>query len=313
MVGMDTSGLPVGPANTSLQFNFEQNSIFLSSCHAVRCFSEVIVGSGMTSTTLGDGTRVFCLKPQEAKVLDSHIEGYMHHGIRVQPGDTVFDVGANIGMFGMRMAQQCNGDIRVIAFEPIPAIRACAERNLEPWDQATVLPYGVSRARGEATFTFYPNAPSLSSAHLEDWEGQEGALEEAVVGNARNAPMWYAKYLPRFLAKPIARWLVHAPIEVHCELRTLSEIIEEHHVKKIDLLKIDCEGAEEEALLGLTESDWARVQQAVIEVHDIDGRLERIEAMLRTHGLTDLIVEKEPALENTRLSNVYAHRPRPQT
>lgn len=265
----------------------------------------------MTSTTLGDGTKVFCLKPQEAKVLDSHIEGYMNHGIQVQPGDTVFDVGANIGMFGMRMAQRCNGNIQVIAFEPIPAIRSCTQRNLEPWEGATVLPFGVARARGEAVFTFYPNAPSLSSAHMGDWDGQDGALEEAVVGNAQNAPMWYAKFLPRFLAKPIAKWLVHAPIEVHCELRTLSEIIEEHKVERVDLLKIDCEGAEEEALLGLNEDDWEKVQQAVIEVHDIDGRLNRIETMLRNHGLTELVTEKEPALQHTRLSNVYAHRPRP--
>ena len=264
----------------------------------------------MTSTQLVDGTHVFCLKPQEAKVLDSHIEGYMNHGIEVHPGDTVFDVGANIGMFGLRMAQRCAGNIRVIAFEPIPAIRACTERNLAPWSDAKVLPYGVARARGEAVFTFYPNAPSLSSAHMGDWDGQEGALEEAVVGNAQHAPMWYAKFLPRFLAKPIARWLVHAPVEVHCELRTLSEIIAEEGVKKIDLLKIDCEGAEEEALLGLNDADWPKVQQAVIEVHDIDGRLERIESMLKAHGLTEMITEKEPALQHTRLSNVYAYRPR---
>ena len=32
----------------------------------------------------------------------------------------VFDVGANIGLFGLRMAQRCEGDIRLIAFEPIP-------------------------------------------------------------------------------------------------------------------------------------------------------------------------------------------------
>ena len=268
------------------------------------------MGNGMTSTTLGDGTRVFCLQPQEAKVLDSHIEGYMNHGIQVSPGDTVFDVGANIGMFGLRMAQRCGGDVRVIAFEPIPDIRACTEKNLAPWKDAIVLPYGVARKRGEATFTFYPNAPSLSSAHLEDWHGQDGALEEAVVGNARNAPMWYAKYLPRFLAKPIAQWLVRAPVEVHCQLRTLSEIIEEHNIEQIDLLKIDCEGAEEEALVGLLEHDWERIQQVVIEVHDIDGRLDRIETMLREHGLTEMVTEKEAALQKTRLSNVYAHRPR---
>ena len=83
-----------------------------------------------------------------------------------------------------------------------------------------------------------------------------------------------------------------------------------YKVERIDLLKIDCEGAEEEALLGLSEEDWARVDQAVIEVHDIDGRLNRIEVLLRDHGLTELTIEKEEALEKTLLSNIYAHRPR---
>ncbi len=264
----------------------------------------------MTTTTLVDGTRVFCLKPNEAKVLDSHIEGYMHHGITVKPGDTVFDVGANIGLFGVRMAQRCKGDIQLFAFEPIPNIRACTIKNLEAWANAHVLPFGVSREPGEATFTFYPNAPSLSTSKNEDWDHQDGAFEEAVAGNTRAAPMWYARLVPRFLAGPIAKYLRKNTTQVHCELVTLSEIIETHKIKKLNLLKIDCEGAEEDALLGLKNEHWEIIEQAVVEVHDIDGRLDRITNMLRFHGLTELVIEKEEALKSTRLSNVYAHRPR---
>jgi hypothetical protein len=88
-------------------------------------------------------------------------------------------------------------------------------------------------------------------------------------------------------------------------------MITELKVEQINLLKIDCEGAEEEALLGLTEGHWDVVEQVVVEVHDIDGRLARIEALLRNHGLTEMVTEKEDALAHTKLSNVYAHRPRP--
>ena len=91
---------------------------------------------------------------------------------------------------------------------------------------------------------------------------------------------------------------------------TLSDVIRTHEISRVDLLKIDCEGAEEEALLGLSEADWGIIDQAVIEVHDIDGRLQRVVDLLNLHGLTEQVVEKEEALENTRLSNVYAHRPR---
>ena len=122
--------------------------------------------------------------------------------------------------------------------------------------------------------------------------------------------MWYVKFVPRCLAGPIARWLTHAPIEVQCELRTLSEMITELKVDQINLLKIDCEGAEEEALLGLSEGHWEAIEQVVVEVHDIDGRLARIQALLRDHGLTEMVTEQEEALLHTKLSNVYAHRPR---
>ena len=204
----------------------------------------------------------------------------------------------------------CNGQIQLFAFEPIPDIRACTVRNLESWDTIHVLPYGVSHKKGTASFTFYPNAPSLSTAKNEDWDHQDGAFEEAVAGNTRHAPMWYARLVPRFLAGPIAKYLRKDTVEVHCELVTLSHVIEDYSVDRIDLLKIDCEGAEEDALLGLKEDHWTRINQAVIEVHDIDGRLNRIIELLRKHGLTEQVVEKEDALENTLLTNVYAHRPR---
>lgn len=271
---------------------------------------EDCVTRSMTTTTMPDGTVVFCIRPSEAKVLDSHIEGYMTHGIWVQPGNTIFDVGANIGLFGVRMAQRCGGNLRLFAFEPIPAIRACTTRNLAPWDGATVLSCGVSDSPGEATFTYYPHAPSLSSAHTEDWEDQADAMKHAIVGNARSAPMWYAKLFPPFLAGWMAKWMVASPETIVCQLRPLSDIIVEHNVGRIDLLKIDCEGAEEPALLGIRADHWPMIQQAVIEVHDLDGRLDRIVALLRSHGLTQITVEKEAALRQTQLSNVYAHRPR---
>ena len=62
--------------------------------------------------------------------------------------------------------------------------------------------------------------------------------------------------------------------------------------------------------MGLRPEHWPLIAQAVVEVHDIDGRLERITQMLTKNGLTELVIEKEDALENTLLSNVYAHRPR---
>ena len=51
----------------------------------------------MRRTTLHDGQPLWCLKATEARVLDHHVQGYLDHGVRVEEGDVVLDVGANIG------------------------------------------------------------------------------------------------------------------------------------------------------------------------------------------------------------------------
>lgn len=156
---------------------------------------------------------------------------------------------------------------------------------------------------------YYPNTPSLSTAHPGMWSDAEAELEEAVYGNAQHAPMWYARLMPRFMAGFMARRLRKNAVEVVCPLRTVSEIVAEHGLERIDLLKVDCEGAELDVLLGIDEKDWPKVQQAVLEVHDVDGQLAEIEGILHAHGLTEQVREKEPAFVNTRLSNVFARRP----
>jgi hypothetical protein len=60
----------------------------------------------MTKTKLFDGTEVYCLRKPEAKMLDHHVEGYLQNGIEIKDGDVVFDVGANIGVFGVRAIQK---------------------------------------------------------------------------------------------------------------------------------------------------------------------------------------------------------------
>ena len=45
--------------------------------------------------------------------------GYLQNGIEVLPGDCVVDVGANIGLFAIRIAMRYP-EAQVIACEPIP-------------------------------------------------------------------------------------------------------------------------------------------------------------------------------------------------
>jgi hypothetical protein len=57
----------------------------------------------MNKSKLNDGLELYCLRKTEALVLDSHVDGYFQHGIQIKNGDVIFDVGANIGIFGLRV------------------------------------------------------------------------------------------------------------------------------------------------------------------------------------------------------------------
>ncbi|HXQ42905.1 MAG TPA: FkbM family methyltransferase [Candidatus Udaeobacter sp.] len=58
-----------------------------------------------------------------------------HHGLGfllryLSPGDTVFDVGANIGIYSVLAGAIVGPEGRVEAFEPSPTLRPCLEENL---------------------------------------------------------------------------------------------------------------------------------------------------------------------------------------
>ena len=266
----------------------------------------------MRRVRLRDGTRAWCLERFEALALDAHVAGYLAHGVDVRAGDVVFDVGANIGLFALRLLQRFRGDVTIATFEPVPDIHAVLERNLEPWsgDRVHAMRCALSRAAGELEITYYPSGPALSTAHPALWSDQPDQLAAAVRGGARHAPpgMRWGAWLPDAVLRVIARRLVRAPEKRRCEMRTVSDVMGELALDRIDLLKVDVEGAELEVLEGVAADDWPRIRQVVAEVHDVDGRLATIVALLRGHGFTHVITEQEPAFEGTWLHNLWARR-----
>jgi len=265
----------------------------------------------MNTTKLIDGTEVYCLLRPEAKMLDYHVEGYMQHGISINEGDVVFDVGANIGVFGIRAVQKYD-NVKVYAFEPIPEILAVLKSNAEKFGKQRffALPYGVSSKNGTTTFSYFPNTPALSTSHPEMWDDNPGAFSKAVKGSMQHPPpgMGWMKWLPSAVSGIIAKGLQSGKRMISCELRTISSVIAEYKIPKIDLLKIDCEGAELDALLGITNEDWRKINKVVVEVHDVENRVSVITEMLKSHGFTKIVKEKEKALEETLLFNLYATR-----
>ena len=119
------------------------------------------------------------------------------------------------------------------------------------------------------------------------------------------------RWVPKFLRDPI----VHAalartlrPTTVTCRMETLSRFVSDHGIERIDLLKIDAEKAEHEVFRGIETMDWRKIRQVVVEVHDLDDRLDSMTALLREHGLSEIVVEQPPTLTNSNIYNVFATR-----
>jgi hypothetical protein len=95
---------------------------------------------------------------------------------------------------------------------------------------------------------------------------------------------------------------------VTCKLTTIAEVIKNHNLDRIDLMKIDCEGAEWDALMGIGDAHWGKIKSMVIEVHDEEGRLEQVKQLLNKHGFSRQVVEQEEGLENSKMYNLFALR-----
>ena len=265
----------------------------------------------MKETKLSDGTQVYCLQATEAKVLDGHIEGYFKHGITLNKGDVVIDAGANIGIFGLRASQKIN-NLVVHCIEPVPSIfrvlKANARRSNNPNFNTSQI--GLGRENSTVEFTYYPNAPALSTADPGLWNDDKNSFSRAIKGSLKNAPkgMRWMRFIPSFMI-PLIGWnLTRGKVKVNAEVMTLSHFITLKGLKKVDLLKIDCEGKEWDILRGVEEQDWSKINSIVVEVHNIDNRLANIQELLFAQGFYHQIVEKEAAMKEINLSNLYATR-----
>jgi FkbM family methyltransferase len=85
----------------------------------------------------------------------------------LKPGDTAYDIGANVGYFSAVMAKAVGRSGRVFAFEPVPEPyeRLVLCQRLNDLSQLTALPIAIG-ARGEpVALTLDPSSPGQASFH----------------------------------------------------------------------------------------------------------------------------------------------------
>ena len=238
----------------------------------------------------------------------------------------------NVGIFSLFVAQECRKEFTLYCFEPIPETYRWLQLNLARHQEhaaarITLLNQGLTRLGGKqyAEFTFFPGAPGNSTMFPPEKEaifqrlaGDRPELMRRVIEcNPLRLPVPWLTY--RLLSPIMSRKLrkiksaFRASQIIRCQLTTIAAICRQHSVWTIDLLKVDVEGAELEVLEGMDDRTWEITRQVVLEVHDVDCRVARIQSLLEEHGLLNISVVKPKWAEvlNLNAYTVYAWRKAP--
>ena len=223
--------------------------------------------------------------------------GYLKHGVHVKEGDVILDIGANIGLFALYLdlyVMEEPDQISIMAVEPAPRTFAALQYNLAAHGVKVVAcvqqavgdetsntisndeEQGQQEAPSHAMLRFYPHAPGNSSL--------ASAQTSTLQGKTR-----FRGVNPRLRAH-----LEKGAEDVLVEMTSISALVRRYSLSCVDLLKVDVEGSEEAVLQGINEETWPLIRQVVMEVHNVDGREARIDAVFRSRGFGKVVWETPP-------------------
>jgi FkbM family methyltransferase len=158
-------------------------------------------------------------EPQTAEVI----------ALLVDPGDTVVDVGANAGFFTLLAASRVGPAGQVLAFEPVPAVWAALNLNVDLNGVRQVSLHRVALSDANGTLTMYEGPPSHRGVSS---------------------------------LRPLGDGFATHQVEVRC----LDDWM--HTLRRVKLIKIDVEGAEQHVVRGMRRLIERDAPFLVVEVTD---------------------------------------------
>jgi FkbM family methyltransferase len=218
---------------------------------------------------------------------------YLRHGVAVGPGDIVLDVGANVGVAAAFFASECQAQV-VHSFEPVPPVFELLKENLRQFPACVAHPYGLSSTPGTTSITYYPQAAAMSGLYADPTEDRL-RTRKALINSGMSDNDADQELDHRYEA-----------ISLTCELRTVSTVLREESLERVDLLKIDVEKAELDVIKGIEDADWPRIRQIAIEVHE-DDHLAAISEELGHRGFS-VATEQEPTMRGIGVHMLYGTR-----
>ena len=150
-----------------------------------------------------------------------------------RPGMVALDVGAHVGYYTRLLAERTGAEGRVIALEPNPATHQALRRNTRKLPTVTALQLAAAEAEGSAELYDYLMMSASGSLHYDESLAHQ---QQAQMGTGDLAPRREAGFeMQRYRVRTVA----------------LDDCLRELGIKRVDLVKMDIEGAELAALRGM--------------------------------------------------------------
>ena len=164
------------------------------------------------------------------------------------PNPIILDIGANVGFAALYFFRKFPG-ATIHSFEPMPFLQSMLFKYQQVYKKYDwkIHPYGLWKETGTL---------ELFTTSTDDFTATSGVMQ---VSNADK--------------------------KLNVQVSTIQNFIEENKIETIDLLKLDCEGAEYEILFSLSDADYKKVKRIAMETHVTEHhKTEDLVEFLQTKG-----------------------------
>lgn len=170
---------------------------------------------------------------------------------RLHSGETVVDIGGNVGCFAIEARRRLGASGRVVVAEPAEDCVATLRHNVQinHFTNIDVMPVAIVGRPGPVELILSDR--SLFSSLYEQVDGRPSGVRRQLVDGL-----------------------------------TVHQLFERAGIDSCALLKLDCEGAEYDIVDSLSRDLVARIGAVVLETHRIEGKsVEHLLHVMAGHGL----------------------------
>lgn len=162
---------------------------------------------------------------------------YNPHEFEIKEGDNVIDVGAQIGLFSMYASRLAKNG-RIFAFEP-------DSKNLKMLQKNFILNYIKNVIIEKCAVSNKNGTKKLFISN----------------GGKTSRHSFYKDYVEQVVKS------------VRTKTISLKKVLEKNKIKKVNFLKLDCEGAEYEILFFCPKETLNKIEKIVVECHNINKKM----------------------------------------